>query len=74
MARYNLKVTVLVFNNNGIYGGKFESDPNCAFPKARATYVARVFWLLLCLGWVEADRAGSRLTVLIHPNHQTPRH
>jgi hypothetical protein len=35
MARYNLRIAVLVFNNNGIYGGKFEGEPNSAFPKAR---------------------------------------
>ncbi|GAB5033892.1 2-hydroxyacyl-lyase-like, partial [Nannochloropsis oceanica] len=33
MARYKLKIIVLVFNNNGIYGGKFEGDPGTAFPE-----------------------------------------
>jgi hypothetical protein len=33
MARYKLKIIVLVFNNNGIYGGKFEGEPGTAFPE-----------------------------------------
>jgi hypothetical protein len=33
MARYKLKVVVLVFNNNGIYGGKYEGEPGTAFPE-----------------------------------------
>lgn len=39
MARYNLRIAVLVFNNNGIYGGKFEGEPGSAFPKARRLYM-----------------------------------
>jgi len=35
MARYKLKIIVLVFNNNGIYGGKFEGDPGTAFPEVK---------------------------------------
>jgi len=35
MARYKLKIIVLVFNNNGIYGGKFEGEPGTAFPEVR---------------------------------------
>jgi len=31
--RYNLRVVVVIFNNNGIYGGEFEAEPRSKFPK-----------------------------------------
>jgi len=32
IVRYALPIVIIVFNNNGIYGGNQKSEPSCAFP------------------------------------------
>lgn len=54
MARYHLQVCVLVFNNNGIYGGKFEGEPGSAFPKVRTLYTYKSMCVYLCFRGVDA--------------------
>lgn len=60
MARYKLRVAVLVFNNNGIYGGKFEGEPGSKFPDVRKCVGRGGGGVCVCAYEMVCEREGDK--------------